>query len=147
MEATVQEYGPGKRETADILREHGINPTTQRTEIAHYMLQKPQHLSAEDVLNGLNGEYERVSQATVYNTLRLLVDKGILRELVFSPDRIYYDSNTQPHHHFIDTQTGSIYDLPVASIQLSDLKLNGMQAHVSEVNLLIKGKLPVSQGN
>lgn len=137
----MQTFGLNKREIAEILRKQGINPTTQRIEIAHLILQKPQHLSAEEILNRLNKEYEQVSQATVYNTLRLFVEKRVIRELIFSPDRIYYDSNVSPHHHFIDVNTGKIFDIPETAFAMNDLNISGIDAEVLEVNLLVKGKL------
>ncbi len=136
-----QGFGLNKREIAEILRKKGINPTTQRIEIAHLIMQRPQHLSAEELLHRLNKEYEQVSQATVYNTLRLFVEKGVIRELIFSPDRIYYDSNTTPHHHFIDVDTGKIFDLPVSAMPVDELQISGLDAEVLEVNLLVKGRL------
>lgn len=136
-----QKYGLNKREIAIGLREKGINPTTQRIEIAHLMLQEPQHLSAEEILNRLNREYEQVSQATVYNTLRLFVEKGVVNELIFSPDRIYYDSNTGNHHHFLDIDSGKILDIPPENLPVNDISMGGLSAEVTEVNLLIKGRL------
>ncbi len=137
----MQSFGLNKREIAEILRKKGINPTTQRIEIAHLILQKPQHLSAEEILNRLNKEYEQVSQATVYNTLRLFVEKEVIRELIFSPDRIYYDSNVTAHHHFIDIDTGKIFDIPANALAMQDINISGIDAEVMEVNLLIKGRL------
>jgi len=136
-----QLFGLNKREVAEILRRKDINPTTQRIEIAHLLLQKPQHLSAEEILQKLNKEYEQVSQATIYNTLRLFVDRGVIRELVFSPDRIYYDSHIQPHHHFVDVETGCIYDIPLESIPMKDINISGIDAEVLEVSMMIKGRL------
>ncbi|MCB1317574.1 MAG: transcriptional repressor [Leptospiraceae bacterium] len=131
-------YGKSKREVADILKDRGINPTTQRIEIAHFLLQKPQHLSADEVLHQLNSEYEQVSQATVYNTLRLFVQRGVIRELAISPDRVYFDSNTSEHHHFIDVDTGHIYDLPSNTLLTPDIQLD---ADIEDVTLLVRGRL------
>ncbi|MFN3604876.1 MAG: Fur family transcriptional regulator [Leptonema sp. (in: bacteria)] len=134
-------YKLSKREIADLLRSKGINPTNQRIEIAHFMYQKPQHLSAEEILNYLNKEYEKVSQATVYNTLKLFVEKNIIRELIFSSDRIYYDSNTTNHHHFLDIDTGEIYDIPVCLISTPKLHNNELgNIEVEEISILIKGR-------
>lgn len=132
-------YGKNKREIGEMLRERGVNPTTQRVEIAHYLLSRPQHLSADAVLQGLNSEYEQVSQATVYNTLRLFVQKGVIRELVISPDRIYYDSNTASHHHFLDVDSGTIHDLRAEDLNLP--KVQHLNAEIDEVSVLIKGRL------
>ena len=131
-------YGKNKREIAELLKEHGINPTTQRVEIAACLLACPQHLSAEDVLGRLNHEYEQVSQATVYNTLRLFVRQGVIRELAISPDHIYYDSNTSFHHHFVDVETGRIHDIPAESVQTPVVNF---EAEIHEVSVLVRGRL------
>ena len=130
-------FGLPKRDIAVRLRNLGINPTAQRTEIAFMLLEKAQHVSAEEVLGRLNGEYERVSQATVYNTLRLFVQKGLLRELVHSPERVYYDSNVSYHHHFYDLDTGEISDLPGNILQLGQLDST---TTVEEISVIVKGR-------
>ena len=136
-------FGLNKRDLAEKLKGQGINPTAQRIEIAHLLFERPQHLSAEEIYQRINAEYEQVSQATVYNTLRLFVEKSVLRELIFSPDRIYYDSNTAPHHHFIDLDTGEILDLPLECVSAKpsvSLDLHGFEADVSEISILVKGR-------
>lgn len=120
-----------------------MNPTNQRVCIAHLLLQKPQHLCADEIFHRLNRDYEQVSQATVYNTLRLLVDHGVVRELVFSTDRIYYDSNTSHHHHFIDQETGQILDVPADGVHFS---LPEFEAQVDQVSLIIRGRLNETPG-
>jgi len=132
-------YGKNKREVGELLKESGINATTQRIEIAHFLLQKAQHLSADEILQQLNAEYEQVSQATVYNTLRLFVEKGVIRELVVSPDRIYYDSNTSSHHHFLDVESGAIVDIQAEQIKAPNL--DHLEAEIHEVSLLVRGRL------
>ena len=132
-------YGKNKREIAEILKEQGVNPTTQRIEIAHFLLSQPQHLSADEILQQLNREYEQVSQATVYNTLRLFVERGVIRELVVSPDRIYYDSNISSHHHFIDVETGRIHDIAAEDLKLPCV--DHLDVEISEISVLMKGRL------
>ncbi|MBE7437338.1 MAG: transcriptional repressor [Spirochaetales bacterium] len=131
-------FGLSKKEVSGLLKSRGINPTSQRIEIATLLLQRPQHLSAEEIYQQLNQEFGLVSQATVYNTLRLLVERGVISEVLFSPDRIYYDSNTAPHHHFLDLDTGSITDLAPACA--GPLNLCGLDIQVEGVSLLIKGR-------
>ncbi len=132
-------YGQCKRDIAETLRVSGINPTSQRIEIGHLLFRRPQHLSAEEIFHRINQEYEQVSQATVYNTLRLFVEKGVVRELIFSPDRIYYDSNTTPHHHFIDVDTSIVYDIPIDSLETP--RMEGLDAEILDVTLMIRGRL------
>jgi len=135
-------YGLNKREIADLLRDRGINPTTQRIEIAHLLFEKPQHLSAEEIRQRMNSEYEKCSQATVYNTLRLFVEKEVIGELIFSSDRILYDSNTDSHHHFVDVDTGHIYDLPPHVVSGPTLEGCGLQgAEILETSIVVRGRL------
>lgn len=133
-----QGFGLDRRELTARLKSQGINPTAQRIEIAHLLFQKPQHLSAEEIYNRINAEYEQVSQATVYNTLRLFVEKNVIRELIFSSDRIYYDSNTTAHHHFLDLDSGEITDLPAECVSVQ--QISGLEADVSEISILVKGR-------
>ncbi|MEQ8350341.1 MAG: transcriptional repressor [Leptospiraceae bacterium] len=135
-------YGLNKREIADLLREREINPTTQRIEIAHLLFEKPQHLSAEEIRQRMNSEYEKCSQATVYNTLRLFVEREVVRELIFSSDRIYYDSNIDQHHHFVDVDSGHIYDLPSHLMQGPPLEGSPLEgAEVLETSIIVRGRL------
>lgn len=135
-------YKLSKREVAELLKNKGINPTSQRVEIAHFLYQKPQHLSAEEILNHLNKEYEKVSQATVYNTLKLFVEKNVVRELIFSSDRIYYDSNTTIHHHFLDLETGKIYDIPACLLVTPEFDKNELgNIEIENISILIRGRL------
>ncbi|MEE8196077.1 MAG: transcriptional repressor, partial [Acidiferrobacterales bacterium] len=72
------------------LRRYGINPISQRIEIARVFFSRCIHLSAEDVFKLVNTGSRRVSKATVYNTLALLVEKGLVRQVVADPAKIFY---------------------------------------------------------
>ena len=108
-------------ETAAMLRGHGINPTSQRVEIAQLIFTRCEHLSAEDVFAMVNGDSVRVSKATVYNTLGLFAERGLVREVIADPSRVFYDPNTAPHHHFYDTSTGKLLDIPAEAVQIRSL--------------------------
>ncbi len=101
------------------LRQRDINPTTQRVQIARAFFSRCVHLSAEDILQLVNVNGERVSKATVYNTLSLFVEKGLIRQVVADPSRIFYDSNTSVHHHFFDVETGKLTDIDTADLKVS----------------------------
>jgi Fur family iron response transcriptional regulator len=95
-----------------VLREHGVSPTSQRIEIGLVLLACPAHLSAEEVYDRVNSDGRRqVSKATVYNTLALFVEKGLVREVIADPSKVFYDPNTTPHHHFYDVSAGSLTDI------------------------------------
>src|SRR5262249_18523634 len=85
---------------AEILRMRGIMPTHQRIEIAHAIFSRGAHLSAEQILTLVNERGAETSKATVYNTLKLFVDRKLLREVIVDPSKVFYDPNPQPHHHF-----------------------------------------------
>src|SRR5258706_2388562 len=87
---------------AQRLKACGITPTRQRVEIARVLLARPQHLAADEILARVNREGMETSKATVYNTLKLFVEKGLIREVIVHPVRVFYDSNTLPHHHLYD---------------------------------------------
>ena len=108
-------------DVVELLQRHDILPTTQRIDIAKYVFEKPQHLSAEDVLAGVNGPRERVSKATVYNTLGLFVRKGLLREVLVDPERVFYDSNTRAHFHIYDLDTGRLSDIEPSQVNIATL--------------------------
>ena len=104
---------------ASRLARHGAKPTTQRLKLAELVLSRPQHVSAEQLLQRARSSGIRVSKATVYNTLNLFVDCGLLRELVVDRDRVYYDSTVHEHHHFYNVDTGEMIDIPVESVSFA----------------------------
>ena len=99
----------------------GVLPTAQRMEVANVLLAKPQHLSAEQIIERLQQENCSVSKATVYNTLNLFEERGLIKECLVDPERRFYDSTTHPHHHFYNADTGELSDIPISEIGLSDL--------------------------
>ncbi|MGH8604793.1 MAG: Fur family transcriptional regulator [Gammaproteobacteria bacterium] len=103
------------------LEEAGVSPTPQRVEIARIMLSQPQHMSAEDVLVALRKAGAAASKATVYNTLRLFAQCGLLRTVIVDPTKVFYDSNTVPHHHFYDVEAGTLTDFRAEEVQLTRL--------------------------
>ena len=96
---------------SQMLENHSIRPTSQRIDIAKVLLAKPQHLSAEQVFGQVNTNGELVSKATVYNTLNLFVDKGLIKQVVVDSRYVFYDSNTESHHHFYNEDTGLLQDI------------------------------------
>jgi Fur family iron response transcriptional regulator len=110
------------RETmAERLRAHGITPTHQRVEIAHVLFERQEHLCADQILTLVNARHAETSKATVYNTLRLFLEKKLVRELVVDPSRVFYDPNTAPHHHFYDVVTGRLIDIPATAVRIEGL--------------------------
>lgn len=100
---------------------HSILPTPQRLEVAGILLEKPQHLSADQIIDRLRGAGSSVSKATVYNTLNLFSERGLVKELTVDPERTYYDSSTRPHHHFYNLDSGALTDIDAAGVEVLNL--------------------------
>jgi len=106
---------------AALLREHGITPTHQRIEIAYALFERGGHFSADQVLAIVNARHAETSKATVYNTLKLFLERKLIREVVVDPSRVFYDANTRPHHHFYNVVTGELTDIPAEAIRVDEL--------------------------
>lgn len=113
--------GITREAVAERLRARGIVPTHQRIEIAFVLLERCEHLSADQILALVNARHAETSKATVYNTLRLFLDKQLIRELIVDPSRVFYDPNTTPHHHFYDVVTGRLTDIPADAVRVEAL--------------------------
>ena len=103
------------------LEGRGIQATPQRMRIAELLFARDQHLTAEQIIETLAAEGKRVSKATVYNTLNLFAQKGLLRPLQVDPDRGLFDSNMRPHHHIHVEDTGELIDVPPHAVQFAKL--------------------------
>ncbi len=110
-----------KKSAFKTLSSLNIKPTSQRLDIAEIMFCKDQHLSAEDIITILNNSDSSISRATVYNTLNLFADKGLVRRVVIDSSKIYYDSKTTPHSHYFNVDTGEISDFEFEDVKISPL--------------------------
>src|SRR5687768_1152420 len=94
-----------------LLEKSGIRPSAQRVAVAEYVLSTEEHPTADRVWSKVKGKVPVLSRATVYNTLNLFVEKGLLRQLILAEGSVVFDPNVHPHHHFIDDETGAIHDV------------------------------------
>lgn len=106
---------------AEFLESRTVKATRQRLDIAQALFARHQHLSAEQIMALVNKGGSELSKATVYNTLKLFVEKRLVREVIVDPEKVFYDSNTDPHHHLYDTETGEIIDIDAAGIDVVGL--------------------------
>ena len=126
----------------ELFADHGILPTTQRVEVAEVILEKPQHLSAEQIIDALKDRGSSVSKATVYNSLNLFGERGLVREITVDPVRKFYDSTTAPHHHFYNADTRELSDIAdedVRFLRLPELP-DGTEPESIEVLITIRSK-------
>ena len=110
-----------RSEIQNKLRTHGVLPTSQRVEVAELILSRPQHLSADQIIDSLRSNGSRVSKATVYNCLKTFSESGLIKEINVDAMRKYYDSTTHPHHHFYHVETGELTDIPGEKIRIMNL--------------------------
>ena len=106
---------------ASKLQTSNILLTQQRLSIARLLFSKLQHLSANQVLEQLSRNDNSPSQATVYNTLRLFLEKGLLSQVIMGPNKTFYDTNLSKHHHLYNTDTDTLKDVPINQIEINNL--------------------------
>jgi len=126
---------------ADLLSlfdQFGILPTPQRLDIAALLLQRPQHMSAEHIIDKLKDSGSKVSKATVYNSLNLFSKHGLVREVMVDPVRKFYDSTTHPHHHFYNVDSGELSDIPDEQVCFQDLPELPKGTERESIEVLIK---------
>ncbi len=103
------------------LRDGGVMPTSQRLEVAELLFKRPQHLSADQIIEKLRRAGSGVSKATVYNSLKIFGETGLIREINVDAARKYYDSTMHAHHHFYHVETGELTDIPADRIDIMNL--------------------------
>ena len=127
---------------AENLRGLGISPTKQRIAIGEVIFSRNQHISAEQILEKAQKADASVSKATVYNTLNLFVEKKIVRELIIDRSKVFYDPNTDFHHHIYNVDTGEIRDISAESISVTGLPdlPSGVQLEGADVVIRVRSK-------
>jgi len=121
-----------------LIEQHDILPTPQRVEIAHILLERPQHLSAEQIIERLRTANSGVSKATVYNTLNLFSARGLIKECMVDPVRKFYDSTTHPHHHFYNVDSGELSDIPDDQVHFNGLPALPKGTERESIEVLIR---------
>lgn len=128
------------KDTISVLRDCGIQPTPQRVAVVEYVMRATTHPSADDVFAMARRRCPTVSRATVYNTLNLLVEKGLLKTQLLKEGMVFFDPNTARHHHFIDDETGDIYDIPWHHLRVTE-KRNLKEFEISDYQVIMRGRL------
>ncbi|MCC7487844.1 MAG: transcriptional repressor [Burkholderiales bacterium] len=123
---------------AGVLRAHGINPTRQRVEIAFALFTRAAHLSADQLLAIVNDRHSETSKATVYNTLNLFVARKLIREVIVDPNKVFYDPNPAPHHHFYNVDSGELQDIEADAITISGLPALPEGMVTEEVDVIVR---------
>ncbi len=103
---------------SELLRHRGVRLSAHRLAVARFVLYTQAHPSAEKVWNTVRKGFPVISRATVYNTLNLFVDKGLLKRLLVGEGRVVYDPDLSPHHHLVDEDTGLVHDIPWEALEI-----------------------------
>jgi Fur family iron response transcriptional regulator len=121
----------------DRLERAEVRASAQRLAIAQYVLSTKDHPSAEQVQAVVHRDFPMVSRATVYNTLKLFVRQGLLKELVLKEGSVVYDPNVEPHHHFV-AEDGTIDDIPWSALTVDKVEhLQGIE--VRDYMVVVRG--------
>ena len=130
MDKTIQE--------ADVfLKKHNINPSHQRIKIFEYLLQNRTHPTVDEIFKSLMAEIKTLSKTTVYNTLKLFIEKEVVKAIVIEDNEVRYDANVNFHGHFKCLCCNTIYDFNMDDSILRNEDLKGFQ--INEQHLYIKG--------
>ncbi len=123
-----------------ILSHSRVRPTPQRIAVVEFVLSSDAHPTADDVLANVRATCPTISRATVYNTLNLLASRGLLRTQLLREGTVAFDPNVEAHHHFIDDETGRIYDIPWDAISVTGEDLvDGF--NVREYQVVMRGSV------
>ncbi|MBD1138905.1 transcriptional repressor [Pelagibacterales bacterium SAG-MED46] len=125
----------------DKLRKAGLRPTKQRVKICEILFnrEKTFHFTINDLAKKISEELnEKISLATVYNTVHAFEKKGYLKEIAINGDKSYFDTNITAHHHFYDEDTHELIDCDQNDIDSINIKNNITGKKINSVEILIK---------
>ena len=125
----------------DKVREARLRPTKQRVKICELLFnrEKTFHFTINDLVKKISEDLnEKISLATVYNTVHDFVKKGYLKEIAINSDKSYFDTNTSTHHHFYDEDTHQLIDCEQNNIDSINIKNKITKKKINSVEVLIK---------
>tara|TARA_B110001450_G_C17223284_1_gene320325 strand:- start:1 stop:429 length:429 start_codon:yes stop_codon:yes gene_type:complete len=123
------------------LRKIGLRPTKQRVKICEILFntEKTFHFTINDLAKKISDQMnEKISLATIYNTVHAFQKKSYLKEISISNDKTYFDTNTSAHHHFYDEDTHELIDCDQNNIDSINIKKNITGKKINSIEVLIK---------
>ena len=124
----------------DKLRNSGLRPTKQRIKICEALFNKEKtfHFTVNDLSKIIEKDFnEKISLATVYNTVHAFKKKGYVKEISLGNDKSYFDTNISSHHHFFDTKTNELIDIDSHKIQLKDIPNPPKGKSIKDIDVVI----------
>ncbi len=128
-------------EFTDKLRLSGLRPTKQRLKICEVLFNRDKtfHFTIDQLAKSLAEKLnEKISLATVYNTVHAFKKKGYLKEISINSDKSYFDTNITNHHHFFDEDTNELIDCDPNNIDSINIKKNITGKKINSIEVLIK---------
>ena len=128
-------------EFTDKLRSSGLRPTKQRLKICEVLFNRDKtfHFTINDLAKIISEKLnQKISLATVYNTVHAFKNKGYLKEISINSDKSYFDTNITNHHHFFDEDTNQLIDCNNEDIETINIKKNITGKKINSVEVLVK---------
>ena len=123
------------------LRSSGLRPTKQRIEICKLLFDRKKtfHFTISNLSQILKKQTsEKISLATIYNTVHSFKKKGYLKEISVNKDKSYFDTNTSNHHHFLDINTNELIDLKNEDVHNIKIKKRISGKKINSIEILVK---------
>ena len=123
------------------LRNSGLRPTKQRIRICEILFnrEKTFHFSINELMKIIQTKTnQKISLATVYNTVHAFKKKGHLKEINIGNDMSYFDTNTHSHHHFYDNQTKELVDINSDDIQIKKTPIPPNGKKITDIEVTLK---------
>lgn len=129
-------------EIVKTLRDHDIRPTVQRVDIAKVIFSQNWHCTATEISEEVNKAMPRVARASIFNTIKLFEEKGLLKKLELSVAEAIYDSNIEKHHHLINKESNQVHDIKIPA-ELEEQLYKNIVQQASEKGLHLPAGLDI----
>ena len=135
----------GSTITLKYLLAHDVKPSLQRIAVMDYLLNHRTHPTVEEIYTALHPHIPTLSKTTVYNTLRLLVERKAALQLSIDEKKVCFDADTTPHAHFLCRCCGKVYDMKLHREGIDTIAEVGDGFQVEQVDVYLHGICPACQ--
>ena len=110
----------------DFLKSHDIKPSYQRVKIYEFLKNSKEHPTVDVIYSALNPEIPTLSKTTVYNTLKVFIEKGIAMAITIDENEVRFDADVDMHGHFKCYNCHNVFDFNMEDLEMPPM-LNGFQ--------------------
>lgn len=103
------------------LKSKGIKPSIIRLNVLHFLKMNPTHPTVDEIYSNLKDRIPTLSKTSVYNTLDLFVNCGLVAPIYVGEPECRYDYNTDTHGHFMCHHCGKVFDFTIKEVEFADL--------------------------